>query len=163
MSSTRYIQFSITTPDGTSSIRFDDRRLTDALIDASLTVSVGYNNVGTSVSSGELYNPKMAWAGYKFLLDMDEYVTLQGLIRRQNLVRQTTGDHSIIFDNVLYPFVDPNSTRTRAIASGGVTTHSDGTISYFARHYVEITGFSMNKVGSLFLATMDWAELDYSA
>jgi hypothetical protein len=163
MASTRYIEFSITTTDGTSTFRVDDRQITSFPIEAAITTEVNYSLVGSSIASGNRYDGRVLWTGAQFLIKPEEYPVLLGLVRRQELQRRNRLDYAIAFKNVLYPFVDANSTRTRAIATGSVTTNADGTIQYFARHNVAIVGFSVDRNGSYYTASMDWQELDLSA
>ncbi len=163
MSSTRYAEFSITTDDWTSIVRIDDRRFTTFPIEANLSIEVSYSIVGAAIANGNLYDGKLAWTGAQFLIKEDDYLTLQGLIRRQELLRRNGDDFSIQFDNVLNYFVDPTAIPTRAVATGGVVNRPDGTIIYFARHNVAITSFSVDKNGAYYTASMDWVELDLSA
>lgn len=163
MSSTKYIEFSITTGDGTSTLKIEDRRITSFPIEAAITTEINYSIVGSAIASGNLYDGRVLWTGGQFLITPDEYPTLLGLVRRQELQRREGEDFAVDFKNVLYPFVDPNSTRTRAIATGGVTTNADGTIQYFAQHKVAIVQFSVDRNGSYYTASMDWQELELSA
>jgi hypothetical protein len=150
--------FSITTGDGTSSIELN--RIVSFPIEAAITTEVSYSQVGTAIANGNLFDGRILWMGGQFLIKPEEYPVLMGLIRRQELQRRNGDDFAIQFDNLLYPFIDPNSTRTRAIAAGTVTTNADGTIQYYARHNVAIVKFSVDRNGSYYTASMDWQELE---
>ena len=163
MASTRWVEFTITTGDGTSSILIEDRRIIDFPIEANITTNVEYNLIGTPVVSGNLFDGRILWSGGQFLLTLEEYLTLMGITRRQENQRYTGADYTVTFDNVLYPFVDKSNTRTRAIATGGVTVQPDGTIYYFARHNVAITKMSTTRNGGYYQVTLDWQELSLSA
>lgn len=159
MTSTAYVSFSITTTAGTSSLTLEDRRFTSFPIEAAITTEINYSVIGTPIANGNLYDGKILWQGAQFLLKPEEYPTLMGLIRRQEAQRRAGLDFAVTFNNVLYPFIDPSTTRTRAIATGSATTLADGTISYFARHNVAIVGFSVDRNGAYYTASMDWQEL----
>lgn len=163
MSSTRYVQFSITTPAGTSLIKIEDRRVISFPLESAIRTGVEFSFMGTAIATGDSFDGRLLWTGGQFLLTPDEYLTLQGLTRRQEKQRRTGEDFAVTFDNVLHPFIDPDSTRTRAIATGSVTTNADGTIKYFARHNVAILQFSVDRNGSYYNASLDWQELEPSA
>jgi len=157
----RYCSFSITTAAGTSTITLD--KIIAMPIEAAITTAVNYSVVGTPIANGNYYDGRILWTGGQFLITPDEYQTMLGLVRRQESQRREGLDFAITFDNVLYPFIDPSTTRTRAIAFGGVTNNADGTISYYARHNVAIVGFSVDRNGTYYNASLDWQELDLSA
>lgn len=163
MASTAYVQFSITTAAGTSTVRIDDRRFISFPIEAAITTEIEYSVVGAPIATGNLYEGKILWQGAQFLLTRDEYFAMQGLIRRQEAQRREGLDFAVTFDNLLYPFIDPSTTRTRAIASGSQLALADGTVSYFARHNVAIVSSRWDRDGRYYKATMDWQELELSA
>ena len=163
MASTRYIQFSITTAAGTSSITVEDRRIVSIPMESAITTTVDYSVVGTPICNGNLYDGRILWTGAQFLITHDDYSTLLGLVRRQESQRRAGNSFAITFKNVLYPFIDPDTTRTRAIASGVATVQSDGTLSYFASHNVAIVAMGVERTGSYYTVNMDWQELDLSA
>ena len=163
MASTRYIEFSITTGVGTTTLRIEDRRIINFPMESAIRTGVEYSFVGTAIATGSLFDGRLLWTGAQFLLTPEEYLVLSGLTRKQELQRRSGANFSVTFKNVLHKFVDPNSTRTREIASGTVTTNDDGTIQYFAQHNVAIIQFSVDRNGTYYTASMDWQELDLSA
>ncbi len=160
MASTRYVQFSITTAAGTSTLRLDDRRVVAFPVEAAITTEVNYSIVGAAIASGNLYDGRVLWMGGQFIVTPEEYLLLSGIVKKQELQRRNGADFAITFDNVLYQFVDPNATRTRAIAFGGETTAADGTLQYFARHNVAIVNMTVDRNGNYYTASLDWQELE---
>lgn len=160
MGSTRYVQFSITTGAGTSTIKIEDRRVIAFPIESNIRTGIEFSFSGTAIATGDFFDGRLLWTGGQFLLTPDEYLVLQGLTRKQEKQRRTGGNYAVTFDNVLHPFVDADSTRTRAIATGTVTTNPDGTIQYFARHNVAILSLKVDRNGSYYNASLDWQELE---
>lgn len=159
MTSTRYTQFSITTAAGTSTLLVEDRRFISFPIEAAITTQIEYSAIGTAIASGNLYDGRVLWTGAQFLVTPEEYLVLNGIVRKQEAQRRNGLDYAITFDNVLYPFVD-DGTRTRAIATGSATSNADGTITYFAQHKVAIVGLSVDRNGNYYTASMDWQETE---
>lgn len=160
--SNQYIQFSLSTDDGDSVLRIDAPRVKVFPIPIEIKTEVAFSVVGSPLINGDNFDHPLMWQGVSLVLEFDDWITLNGLIRRQEYQRQNQLDFAITFDNVLDPLVERNATQTRAIASGTTTTTADNLLYYYAQHNVAIINIDPSREGHWYMATLTLQELDFT-
>jgi hypothetical protein len=168
------ISFSITDASGTASVTIyggdtngESSYLLDGGFNKPLTVTTtsGQTIAGGIVVSGRQTDGFKVWSNVRAILSESDYYALEGCALKSDKLRQGGSNMSITFKDEFYKLQEVPP-RSRAIASGSVTTMASGNLLYYAAYNVYIPQIQIDKTnllsnGSLaFAVTFDIVELD---
>lgn len=157
----KYLRLVLTTPYGTSELKVFAARIPSfPLIGFEISTTVSYSLVGCASTRGRLFENPHIWPNITMKLTEEQLYALQGMVIRQEDGRPNDTNYSIVFENAMYPFIEKDTTQTRPLVKGSVTTNADGTIQYYAAHDVVISSFEVNLSGHFYEATITLSELD---
>lgn len=93
--------------------------------------NVEYSLNGSSLETGELFEPKFIWVISAFVT-AQQFRQLQAIYLHSDRQRAAQLPHAVVVDDEIENYVEPGN-RTRAIVPGGTTEIEGGLISYPAR------------------------------